>query len=199
MVRSNRKDARAVEDAILSLGDEIYQLTKAEIGERIGRGEESIGQAMRRLEITHDGAAISRARIKHGTTGAWMYRKCRCDVCLEARAAYKRQEREKRLQSFDPSTREHGLVSTYQAGCSCLSCTEAMRAWLAERNEATRSDARHHTKEWTGVEVEHAIRDDLSIAQIARDLGRTYDAVSNVRKAVAKGNHRYLTLLGRRH
>lgn len=198
MARSKRKDARATEDAILALGNEIYQLTKAEIGERTGKKEDAIGAAMRRLGIIHDGDAISRSRIKHGTTGAWMYRKCRCDICIEARRDYKRREWQKRQESFRWADYEHGKTETYSAGCDCEKCAEAMRIYLLQRNQRTQDTARAMGKRWTGPEVEHAIRDDLSIEQIAADLGRTYAAVSNVRKSIAAGEPRYLSLLGDR-
>lgn len=196
MKRSPRRDARATEDAILALGTEIYQLTKAAIGNRIGRNEATVANAMRRLDIDHDGAAISRVTIRHGTPGAWQTKRCRCQVCDHARREYKRAERARRLDRFNPDRYEHGLMATYQAGCNCDDCAEVMRLFLAERNESSRKTAQKHGGRWTGPEVEHALRDDLPLEEIARDLGRTYAAVSNVRKAVARGDHQYLVLLG---
>ncbi|WP_460690208.1 hypothetical protein [Nesterenkonia suensis] len=198
MVRlSKRKDAREVEEAILSLGDEIHQMTKAEIGERLGYLEERIRLAMHRMGVEHDGHAAHPTQIPHGTPSGWSWHKCRCEVCVEARREYKRAERVRRLDGFDPDKYEHGRTETYQAGCDCEPCAAAMRSFLAARNDQSRRTARQHTSPWTGPDVEYAMRDDIPLAQIARDLGRTYAAVSNVRKAVAAGNHHYLELLGR--
>lgn len=198
MIRlSKRKDARANEEALLALGDDIHRMTKFEIAEQIGTGEEVVRRAMLRMGIEHDGHAAHPRPIPHGTPSGWHYHRCRCEVCVEARREYKRAERVRQLAGFDPAWYEHGRTETYQAGCDCEACAEAMRAWLAERQERTRGGARHHTKRWTGPEVEHALRDDIPLEQVAADLGRTYAAVSNVRRQVAAGHPRYMELLGR--
>lgn len=196
---SRRRDARDAELAVLGLGDRIVGMTKAEIGRTLGFRQERVRLAMQRMGLEHDGHMAHPTMIPHGAPSGWKYHRCRCEVCTEAKREYKRAERARRLEGFDPAEHEHGRTETYQAGCPCDACAEAMRVWLAERQQRTRLPARHHTKAWTGPEVEYALREDLKLEQIAADLGRTYSAVSNVRDAVAAGKPRYLQLLTSTH
>ena len=190
-------DRTATEQAIRELGERIYELTKAEIAEEIGRSEQTVHEAMTRLGIVHDGQAIASAKrpIRHGTPSAWQELKCRCQVCTDARREYKRAERARALESFDPAEHEHGLTGTYQRGCDCDECAEATRQYLARRNERSRETAHAHGGRWSGREIRYALREDLTMEQISRDLGRTYSAISNVRTAVAAGHPRYMALL----
>lgn len=114
----------------------------------------------------------------HGRPGAFITHSCRCEVCLPAFREYKRAERERRLTR--PVAAEHGTVLAYQQGCRCDDCTETMRASLRERNESTRAGATHHGQRWTGADAEIAYtRADLTIAERAEMLGRTFSSVDN--------------------
>lgn len=119
--------------------------------------------------------------VPHGRPSGWLHHKCRCDVCLGARREYKRAERERRQAR--PVTAGHGTVTAYQQGCECDECGEAMRVYLWERNEATRATASRHGSRWTGADAEIALRSDLTIAERAALLGRTFAAVDNFIRA----------------
>lgn len=191
------RDARTVELEILGLGGQVVGMTKVEIGRELGFGEERVRMAMQRMGLEHDGHVAHPTMIPHGALSGWKIHRCGCEVCTEVKREYERSERMRRETGFDPSKHEHGRTATYQAGCVCADCAEAMRHWLVERQQRTSKTARHHTKSWTGPDVEYALREDRTIKQIAADLGRTYSAVSNVRDAVAASKPRYLQLLNR--
>jgi hypothetical protein len=53
----------------------------------------------------------------------------------------------------------------------------------------------NHGKIWTGAEMEYASRDDLSIAEMARTLGRSWQAVSTLRFRISR-DPRYLMAAG---
>lgn len=74
------------------------------------------------------------------------------------------------------------------------------RTVQAGRQERTTQTAKRSRAAWTSLEVQMAVRDDMSLEQIAQHLGRTYAAIDNVRRAVADPEHpahqQYKGLLG---
>ena len=95
--------------------------------------------------------------------------------------------------------RQHGLATTYRAGCRCDECRAAMSERCDDRRrrhgERTRAKATRNGQQWTGAELEIATRDDLTAVEAAEMLGRTYQAVMNVRH-LCKSDPKYIHLLG---
>lgn len=181
-----RKDVAALEAAIRDLGDAIYSMTNKEIAQHLGKNPDTISIALRRMGIERNAYKIAgeRQRATHGHPGRWL--RCDCETCTEAKRSYKRAEYLRHRESLTPEERQQAL--------------EASRAALAQRQARTTARAKSSGRRWTGPEVEQAIRDDVPIEQIASQLGRTYAAISNVRKALANpadpAHIRYKTLLG---
>lgn len=121
------------------------------------------------------------SEIPHGSPSAWVWHKCRCDVCLQARTEYKRLEREKRMEG--PVTAEHGTNAAYGQGCRCEVCVEAARVRLAQRQERSRKTAGRHGRRWEQWEAEIAFDMDYTIEERAKRVGRTYAAVDNFIRA----------------
>lgn len=96
-------------------------------------------------------------------------------------------ERGKEPQARPSAVHTHGLGG-YGRGCRCETCAEAKRQYRQGHEEKVKSatvpGARNARKEWTGPELEVAARDDLSVTEIARRLGRTYAAVSVIRHKI---------------
>ncbi|MDO5619312.1 hypothetical protein [Kocuria sp.] len=118
------------------------------------------------------------APIPHGQPSAWVHHKCDCDICREAKRAYKRAEYRKR-QERGLIVAPHGTVRAYNQGCSCEACRAAVAEKDAQRQERTRPTAHNHGKRWTGADAEIAHRTDLTIEQRAVMLGRTHAAVDD--------------------
>lgn len=157
---------------------------RREAGETIRAIAADLGIASSTLErwLKQWGVPHPHREWPHGRPGAFITRGCRCEVCGPAFREYKRAERERRLSR--PVTAEHGTTLGYQQGCPCDKCAEAMRIYLRDRNDRTRATATHHGQEWTGADAEVAYtRTDLTIAQRAELLGRTYAAVDNFIRA----------------
>lgn len=55
------------------------------------------------------------------------------------------------------------------------------REWWDQANAQTKSNAHHHGDQWTGPEIEMALREDLSIKELARLLGRSAYAIASIR------------------
>lgn len=125
-------------------------------------------------------------RAPHGAPARWQ-EGCRCKKCLEGRREYKRVEHQKHLAKLS----EEQLVTE----------AEKSRLATAQRQQRSTTTARRNGRSWTGTEVELAIRDDLTIEEIGRRLGRSYASISNVRAALADPHHpahaRYAGLLGK--
>ena len=102
--------------------------------------------------------------------------RCECN-CGRARCASRRRR--------DLGILVHGIAATYSEGCRCLECTRASTAKTLvqrkRRNGSTRERAVRNGQQWTGPELEIALRSDLSAAEAALMLGRTMQAVKNVR------------------
>lgn len=144
------------------------------IAASLGVSAQALSSRLREWGVVPDPETL----IPHGRPSAWLHHGCRCDVCVEARREYKRAEREQRHQR--PVTAEHGTVLAYQQGCGCVDCGLAMRVYLRERNAETRAGATRHGQPWTSADAEVAYtRTDLTIAERAALLGRTWAAVDN--------------------
>jgi hypothetical protein len=79
----------------------------------------------------------------------------------------------------------HGTKARYnRSGCRCDACRAAKAVDTAKRNQrrfTATADGAKRGQQWTGVEMEFALREDLTIREIAKELGRTYAAVSVMR------------------
>lgn len=100
----------------------------------------------------------------------------------------KQRDAERGKESARPSeVLKHGLGG-YSQGCRCEVCAAARREYRKEHEKKVKSEtapgARNARKEWTGPELELAARDDLSVTEIARRLGRTYAAVAVIRHKI---------------
>lgn len=79
----------------------------------------------------------------------------------------------------------HGTVKRYNKGCRCDLCCER-KAVLTEHQRQRRAretvdGARNSGKQWTGADLEIALREDLSVTELALLLGRTYASVDMAR------------------
>jgi hypothetical protein len=94
---------------------------------------------------------------------------------------------------------QHGTENRYRKGCKCDLClvhgTAPSRRRKARKNDESRERATRHGQRWTGPEMETALRDDLTIAEIARMLGRTRQAVS-VMRAACRHDPKYVSAVG---
>lgn len=103
------------------------------------------------------------------------------------RDAERGKEPQEQQAGRTPSVQTHGLGG-YRRGCRCVTCVEAKRKYRQDYEEKVKSatvpGARNARKEWTGPELEMAARDDLSVKEIARRLGRSYAAVSVIRHKI---------------
>lgn len=69
--------------------------------------------------------------IKHGTTGGYTNRGCRCQECRDAQAAYSRAYKARRKAAGDF---DHGTITAYASwGCRCRSCSQAMTRYQQDR------------------------------------------------------------------
>ena len=143
-----------------------------EIAAAVGLSKSTVSKRLR-------AAGITRARqIPHGTTSGWQYHRCDCDTCRDAKRAYKRDERRRRLARAH-ITAEHGTRRAYQQGCDCDACRAAVARASAERVERSRPGAYRHGARWTLQDAETAMRTDITIEERAALLGRTYAAVDD--------------------
>lgn len=119
-----------------------------------------------------------RAPIRHGSTSAWAYRKCRCDVCLEAKREYKARERE-RAKARVVKPEEHGTPTGKWRGCKCQACRQVSIDQRQGQQDRTRASAVKHGTRWSEVEDDVAFRLDLTTEEKAKLLGRTFSSVDN--------------------
>ena len=101
--------------------------------------------------------------VRHGTLTGYTYG-CRCEECRGANREYGREYR--RLNP-DRSNR-------------------AARAWFDATNAETKAEATSHRQPWTRSEVDEALRNDISVRELARQLGRSYSSVLHVRNKAAR-------------
>lgn len=95
----------------------------------------------------------------------------------------------------------HGTEKRYDAGCRCEECTKAKTDASKDRhrkkNERTMLQAHNRGKHWTGPELDIAMRDDLTAAEAAAMLGRTYAAVMQARNR-CKSDPKWQRVIGAR-
>lgn len=166
---------QASRDTIERLTPRVVQLWEAGTRQRDIAAEVGLSHTTVEKIIKKAGA---KKGIPHGTPSAWQYHRCRCEVCLEARTEYKRSERLRRLARAK-ITADHGTVLAYRQGCRCEPCMTAVAEESRARNEASRPGAHRHGRRWTSVDAHTAYRTDLTIAERAELLGRTFAAVDD--------------------
>lgn len=185
--------------------------TGAQIRETLGLTEAQMERIARHAGLDlrarhHEARQLSPDEIPHGTPSAWSYHGCRCAVCMEARSAYKAQEREAERARYaaDPDAAgwpAHGTTRRAALGCECDTCIAAQTDQLRARQQATVATARNSGAAWTGPELEIVADRTRRIKDIAVMLGRTYASISNARAALADPRHprhaAYTELLGK--
>lgn len=70
--------------------------------------------------------------VEHGISG-YNRRKCRCEICVNAYAKYKKAYRKSFLEK-EENKRPHGLAG-YKHGCTCEICTKAKDDYNTKRRE----------------------------------------------------------------
>lgn len=174
-------------------------LTATQIADKLGLQLETVTGAMRDLGIdpAARGRTLRKDRADHGDPAMWM--KCDCQTCTTAKRAYRQDQWERAKERFDPATAEHGTGRTASLGCPCELCREYRVTQGQERQTRTRSTAGEHYQPWDGEQVSLVASGRYTISELARMLGRTYAAVSNIRAALADPEHpshaRYQALL----
>lgn len=108
-------------------------------------------------------------RTEANTTLKGRYKRCR--------DCYRASDRRRRPQR-DAWARAH----THQV-------VARVRRWRAEADSSI--PAPNAGKEWTGPELELVLRPDLALKDVALMLGRTYNAVSTMRRRVRGPDPRY--------
>lgn len=157
-------------------------------------------------ETASDSTPATAPGQSHGTTAGYR-RGRRCDLCRAANAQRHRKLRAERAKRARGASFEHGPSGYINWGCRCVICTkahsarilpavlryqEANREKVNRRNKTRRhveqartlETASRHGFQWTGPELELAARRDLTAAQVAVMIGRTRDAVQNMRKSL---------------
>lgn len=121
--------------------------------------------------------------FKHGAS-AYANGKCRCGIC-KAAASKRKVERDIRMQGKPVPDGSHGKTGWITYGCRCDVCRAGIQAANREtqirERVATQDQARNWGKQWTGPELEIALREDLTAVQAALMLGRTARAVRSQR------------------
>lgn len=189
---TTRREWTPTEDATLTDRYEHgHPLVK--IARLLDRPESTVQARVQALGLTRERTR----RAEHGRPACWQTG-CTHPVCVEARREYKADEYRRAREQADFERLPHGVPRTYALGCRCAACTAAGTAYLVERQERTRDKAHSQGGRWTGQDIDMAMRDDLPLERIADELGRTYAAVSNVRKAIADpaspAHERYMAL-----
>lgn len=104
-----------------------------------------------------------------------------------------------RTQRYSSLTLVHGLASTYGDGCRCDPCKEAhatkTTAQKVRANRESLAGAKRNGLQWTSAELEIATRPDLTAREAAKLLGRTFQAVRNVR-GKCRNDPKFIALLG---
>lgn len=150
--------------------------------------------------------------------GAYRYRHlgCRCEVCA---AGNREKGRRARLSAAERQEQApHGTANGYSRwSCRCEECRSAWADYRREQlasNPESRELARErgaryereqwaeslpravkHGDEWTGPELEIALRSDLTVVEIAEMLNRTTRAVRSARYR-ARHDPKYANLAG---
>lgn len=126
------------------------------------------------------------APVRHGWMG--YKRGCRCDECRAANTRMYKAGYERRRQRAATADFQHGASGYGNWGCRCETCTKAHSAACRPARErllakyASTGDGGR--RRWTQQELELAARDDLPVGEIARRVGRSYQAVATKRAAL---------------
>jgi hypothetical protein len=121
--------------------------------------------------------AKGEVKVSHGLSG-YTNDGCRCETCTEGYAAYRAANRDKQYHVVHPDESR-----------------EAQRLKMVKWQAQTLEGATRHGQQWTGPELEVAGRSDLTTREVALMLGRTFAAVSNVRKKL-KGDPKTIMTAG---
>lgn len=137
--------------------------------------------------------------VPHGTANGYNNWGCRCDACRIAKAAEGVAIRARRAAS-NPENIPHGTANGYaQWGCRCEACTKAHNDRTVHRSNAKNSRSQEWAvkrgQQWTGPELEIALRDDLTAVEAAKILGRSFSAIQHAR-ARSRRDPRYIKLAG---
>lgn len=106
--------------------------------------------------------------VPHGTSSGYMSWNCRCDACMAASAA-DRARQPSRIHAPDYHARHYRDHRGEILGR------------IKAANDESRVRAGRHGYQWTGPDLEVALRGDLTARQAADMLGRTMRAVMNIR------------------
>lgn len=124
--------------------------------------------------------------VRHGTASGYGTHRCRCDLCRGWNLARKRRYNEANREKVRRENREAARTRDAKA---------AARKRKSEYLLETRPLARRYGYEWTGPELELAARQDLTVTEIAKMLGRSYAAVSSQRQRL-RNDPRKIALAG---
>lgn len=120
---------------------------------------------------------------RHGIPARWKAG-CRCELCKNARRDYRQAEyqnaRKRAIDAWEAGEHSPGPL------CPCPACRKAAAVTLSARLERTQACAVEHGQPWTADEDEKALDRRFKIEDIARSLGRTYAAVANRRRYLAR-------------
>lgn len=90
-------------------------------------------------------------------------------------------------EGFLIRTCNHCRWSNWKTGASdaqVVAKKESARLKIKSLNDETREAAHRSGLQWTGIELELASRDDLTVAAVASMTGRSYEAVVHARRKV---------------
>lgn len=108
-------------------------------------GQERAGQ-----EFSNDFKYILTTDIKHGLPHTYTKFKCRCELCVAAwNAATKARREAGKLKTFGDDW-EHGVRSTFSAGCRCRLCKLASSQTVSEVSYIKRRIDKEETIELQG-------------------------------------------------
>ena len=129
------------------------------------------------------------AEVVHGaaTSSNWG---CKCVICSEG-TRLRNADTYQRVLRGEIVHERGGSIP----GCPCGTCRSSLTRKMKANNDLSRTAAHHNGYVWTGPELEIASRSDLTIAEIAGMLGRTFAAVAT-RRQLLQVDPRQYALLG---
>lgn len=154
-------------------------LTWKEVGAKIGKSESRAAKLGKQAGFI---GAIEQP-AKHGIPARWQAG-CRCDLCVRSMKEYKQAAHQRaRQRAADAWEAGEHLPGPH---CPCPECRKAASDKLAARLDRTKPGAVEHYQRWTEDEDAIAMDHSRRIEDIATDLGRTYAAVDNRRRYLAR-------------
>ena len=114
--------------------------------------------------------------VVHGRAAAINWG-CKCEICTAAIKESNAATAERVRKGAIEHTRG-GIVS----GGPCDRCRVEVSKRRKRNNDRSRENASHHGEEWTGPQMEVIARMDISAREAAAMLGRTFNAVVNMRR-----------------